>query len=89
MKVIVDLIPGYTSENHTWFKESNSNGNYKNYYIRKENSTEPPNNWVCQTSSILDLLLKTKIYFSIISREVFTTNRLGQKLLQTNGIFTN
>ena len=49
VKVILDLVPNHTSEQHSWFKESvNKTEKYADYYIwvnGKDPST-PPNNWV-------------------------------------------
>ncbi|KOC69746.1 Maltase 1 [Habropoda laboriosa] len=53
IKVILDLVPNHTSDQHTWFQQSlNRTGKYTDYYIwsdgkKNENGTMvPPNNWV-------------------------------------------
>ncbi|KAK1128205.1 hypothetical protein K0M31_002675 [Melipona bicolor] len=48
LKVILDLVPNHTSNQHAWFKESvNSSSQYADYYIWKNGTeSEPPNNWV-------------------------------------------
>ena len=43
MKIILDFIPNHTSNNHTWFKKSESKtAGYEDYYIWRNE----PNNWV-------------------------------------------
>ncbi|MEE6474145.1 hypothetical protein FKM82_010285 [Ascaphus truei] len=52
LKLIIDLIPNHTSNNHSWFLLSQSRtGKYTDYYIWHDcvltgNGTIPPNNWV-------------------------------------------
>lgn len=50
LKVILDLVPNHTSDDHYWFRESiNRTGKYEHYYIwadGKNNNTLPPNNWL-------------------------------------------
>lgn len=42
IKVIIDLIPNYTSDDHVWFKMSQYNKTYFDYYVW----TKSINNWV-------------------------------------------
>ncbi|XP_076749048.1 alpha glucosidase 2 [Xylocopa sonorina] len=52
LKVILDLVPNHTSDEHEWFKKSvNKDGNYTDYYIwvnctKTKDGVTPPNNWV-------------------------------------------
>ncbi|KAL6428415.1 hypothetical protein ACFW04_008591 [Cataglyphis niger] len=50
LKVMLDLVPNHTSDEHYWFRESiNRTGKYEHYYIwtdGKNNNTSPPNNWL-------------------------------------------
>ncbi|XP_029161383.1 maltase 1-like [Nylanderia fulva] len=50
LKVILDLVPNHTSDEHYWFRESiNRTGKYEHYYIwadGEDNNTSPPNNWI-------------------------------------------
>ncbi|XP_033206940.2 alpha glucosidase 2 [Bombus vancouverensis nearcticus] len=51
LKVILDLVPNHTSDQHLWFQKSvNNTKQYADYYIwvngTGENGTSPPNNWV-------------------------------------------
>ncbi|RLU15109.1 hypothetical protein DMN91_012996 [Ooceraea biroi] len=49
LKVILDLVPNHTSDEHYWFQESIKRGSkYEDYYIwanGRENNAQPPNNW--------------------------------------------
>ncbi|KAK6962993.1 maltase 1, partial [Biomphalaria glabrata] len=52
LKLIVDFVPGYTSDQHIWFQKSiRREGKYTNYYVWDDgkildNGTRvPPNNW--------------------------------------------
>lgn len=48
MKVIMDLVPNHTSDEHMWFKESKKSEDnpYRDYYIWKKGTPgNPPNNW--------------------------------------------
>ncbi|KMQ86539.1 maltase 1 [Lasius niger] len=50
LKVILDLVPNHTSDEHYWFQQSiNRIGKYKDYYIwkyGKDGNKSPPNNWL-------------------------------------------
>ncbi|PBC27951.1 Maltase [Apis cerana cerana] len=54
LKVILDLVPNHTSDEHNWFQLSvNKTGKYKDYYVwvDPKNGTDPiekryPNNWL-------------------------------------------
>ncbi|KAL6256798.1 hypothetical protein P5V15_011737 [Pogonomyrmex californicus] len=50
LKIILDLVPNHTSDEHYWFEMSlNRTGKYEHYYIwadGKNNNTQPPNNWL-------------------------------------------
>lgn len=49
LKVIFDLVPNHTSDEHYWFRESiNRTGKYEHYYIWADgkNNILPPNNWL-------------------------------------------
>ncbi|KAK3926718.1 Maltase A1 [Frankliniella fusca] len=53
MKVVVDLVPNHSSDEHMWFKESaKGTEKYKDYYVWSEGTKDkdgkpvPPNNWV-------------------------------------------
>ncbi|KZC10587.1 PREDICTED: maltase 1-like [Dufourea novaeangliae] len=49
LKVILDLVPNHTSDDHYWFQMSvKREGKYADYYIwsdGKNNKKSPPNNW--------------------------------------------
>ena len=50
MKLLLDLVPNHTSDQHPWFLESKSSKNNpkRNWYIWKDAKEEgaPPNNWL-------------------------------------------
>ena len=52
LKVILDLVPNHTSDQHQWFQMSlNKTGKYTDYYIWSDGKMvdgkrQPPNNWV-------------------------------------------
>jgi alpha-glucosidase len=50
IKVIVDLVPNHTSDEHSWFLESRSSRNNpkRNWYIWRDGKgpNQPPNNWL-------------------------------------------
>ncbi|XP_003395914.3 maltase 1 [Bombus terrestris] len=51
LKVILDLVPNHTSDEHPWFEKSvKKEGNYTDYYIWVngigKDKKSPPNNWV-------------------------------------------
>lgn len=48
LRVLVDLVPNHTSDEHAWFREALAAGNgspARNRYIFREASAQPPNNW--------------------------------------------
>lgn len=49
LKVILDLVPNHTSDEHAWFKQAKSSKDnaYRDYYIWKKPTDDggPPNNW--------------------------------------------
>lgn len=55
LKILLDFVPGYTSDEHVWFQKSiNRENGFENFYIwhpgyeDPKNSTNrlPPNNWL-------------------------------------------
>lgn len=50
IKMIIDLVPNHSSDQHAWFKESRSSRNNpkRNWYIWKDPKPDgsPPNNWL-------------------------------------------
>jgi alpha-glucosidase len=50
MKIVLDLVPNHTSDQHPWFIESRSakNNSKRNWYIWRDARTDgtPPNNWL-------------------------------------------
>ena len=52
MKIIMDLVPNHTSEEHEWFRESRSSKNNpkRNWFIWKDPGKDgaPPNNWISE-----------------------------------------
>ncbi len=52
MRLIMDLVPNHTSEEHDWFKESRSSVNNpkRDWYIWKDPEEDggPPNNWISE-----------------------------------------
>ncbi|CAL7951109.1 unnamed protein product [Xylocopa violacea] len=58
LKVILDIVPNHSSDEHEWFQLSSENVKpYNNYYIWANGSTDgngnkiPPNNWVSTYSN--------------------------------------
>lgn len=53
IKVMIDLVPCHTSDQHTWFQESKSSKNNpkRDYYIWRDPQPDgsPPNNWLSQS----------------------------------------
>ncbi|KAH0952270.1 hypothetical protein HN011_004404 [Eciton burchellii] len=49
VRIILDLVPNHTSDEHYWFQESiKRSSKYEDYYIwanGTENNRKPPNNW--------------------------------------------
>lgn len=49
LKIVLDLVPNHTSNEHKWFKEAKSSidNKYRDYYIWKKPKADggPPNNW--------------------------------------------
>uniref|UniRef100_A0AAG5DTC2 alpha-glucosidase n=1 Tax=Anopheles atroparvus TaxID=41427 RepID=A0AAG5DTC2_ANOAO len=55
IRVVLDLVPNHTSEQHEWFQKSlRKEVDYRDYYVRREGSAaedeldHPPNNWLSQ-----------------------------------------
>lgn len=49
IKIILDMVPNHTSDQHPWFLESvrNNESIYRDFYVwRNCNPGSPPNNWV-------------------------------------------
>lgn len=50
LKVILDLVPNHTSDQHAWFKESRASrdGDKRDWYIWRDPAPDggPPNNWM-------------------------------------------
>ena len=50
LKVMLDLVPNHSSDQHTWFKESSSSrdNSKRDYYIWRDAKSDgtPPNNWL-------------------------------------------
>ena len=50
MKLVIDLVPNHTSDQHAWFKESRSSkdNSKRNWYLWKDAKPDgsPPNNWL-------------------------------------------
>jgi alpha-glucosidase len=50
IRIIVDLVPNHTSDQHSWFKESKSSRNNpkRDWYIWRDGNGpgQPPNNWL-------------------------------------------
>ena len=50
IKIVADLVPNHTSDQHKWFKESKKGpeNKFRDYYIWKDPAPDggPPNNWV-------------------------------------------
>ncbi|XP_011307784.1 maltase 1 [Fopius arisanus] len=54
IKVVLDLVPNHTSDDHEWFQQSKAgNENYQDYYIWRTSTGEndPPNNWLSRFGS--------------------------------------
>ena len=53
IKVLLDLVPNHTSDQHRWFQEaiSDRSSKYRDYYLFAEASSSglPPNNWLDNT----------------------------------------
>jgi len=49
LKIVLDLVPNHTSDEHKWFKQAKQSKNnpYRNFYIWKKPKPDgsPPNNW--------------------------------------------
>ncbi len=49
IKILLDLVPNHTSDQHEWFRAAlaDPNSKYRDYYIfRKGKNNGPPNNWM-------------------------------------------
>lgn len=49
MKILLDLVPNHTSDQHAWFRQAVADpaSKYRDYYIfRKGKNGGPPNNWM-------------------------------------------
>ncbi|XP_040573552.1 maltase A3 [Lepeophtheirus salmonis] len=48
LKLIMDLVPNHSSDQHPWFQKSiEKDGEYTDYYVwRAGDSSTPPNNWL-------------------------------------------
>ncbi len=50
LKVVVDIVPNHTSDQHPWFVDARSgpDSDYRDYYIWRDPAPDggPPNNWV-------------------------------------------
>lgn len=50
VKIVMDLVPNHSSDEHEWFtKSAKREAGYENYYVwrnGRENNTQPPNNWI-------------------------------------------
>jgi len=50
IKIVADLVPNHTSDQHKWFKEAKKgpDNEFRDYYIWKDPAPDggPPNNWV-------------------------------------------
>lgn len=49
MKILLDLVPNHTSDQHAWFRQAVADpaSKYRDYYIfRKGKNGDPPNNWM-------------------------------------------
>lgn len=51
LKLLLDLVPNHSSDEHEWFTKSENNEEpFNDYYIWREGKNkddkEPPNNWV-------------------------------------------
>ncbi len=68
MKLIIDLVPNHTSDEHKWFIESKKSEKnpYRDYYIWKnpKNNGKEPNNWLSYFGgSAWEFDKKTKQYY--------------------------
>lgn len=50
IKIIFDIVPNHTSDQHEWFKDATTsrNARYRNYYVWADPTDDggPPNNWL-------------------------------------------
>ena len=50
IKIVADLVPNHTSDQHVWFKEAKKRpeNEFRDYYVWKDPAPDggPPNNWV-------------------------------------------
>lgn len=50
IKIVMDLVPNHSSDEHVWFtKSAKRAAGFENYYVwrnGRENNTKPPNNWI-------------------------------------------
>lgn len=47
LKLILEMVPNHTSDQHEWFmKSANREPGYEDFYIWRDCLVNPPNNWV-------------------------------------------
>lgn len=48
LKVVLDLVPNHTSDQHPWFQDSRARGEKSDWYIWRDPAPDggPPNNWL-------------------------------------------
>lgn len=66
IKIIMDLVPNHSSNEHPWFiKSENREEGYEDYYVWADpdkTTGGPPNNWVHNTSTLKEVFLLKKIF---------------------------
>ncbi len=87
LKILIDLVPNHTSDEHKWFIESKKSKDnpYRNYYIWKDPKPngDPPNNWLSWFGgSAWEYDKKTKqFYFHHFLKEQPELNYANPKVL--------